>query len=71
MAAAPPPPKGDSQALASDSAFMRVGVRSRCQIAMPRTYAALEEVAGKVGVSLDADLEQELWRGSAPCPDGT
>ncbi len=68
VAIAPPPRKKNGDPPASDSAFLRVGVRSRCQIAMPRTYAALEEVAKKDGVSLDADLEQELWRGSAPCP---
>jgi hypothetical protein len=68
VAVAPTPRKEDNHPQGSDSAFLRVGVRSRCQIAMPRTYAALEEVARKDGRSLDADLEQELWRRAGPCP---
>jgi hypothetical protein len=61
---------GARAAPSPDSAFMRVGVRSRCQIAMPRTYALLEELAKRGEVSLEADLERKFWLWSRPCPPG-
>ncbi len=55
-------------AAARENAFLRVGVHSRCQIAMPRTFAAVERIAREEGSVLETDLMRGLWRWREPLP---
>jgi hypothetical protein len=46
------------------TAFMRIGIQERCRIALPRTYALLEQIAATSGYTLEIDFLQhlDLWR---------
>jgi hypothetical protein len=60
---------GGEEAATAGSAFLRIGVRRRCAMAMPRTYAEVERLVKQRGDSLDMDFLRtvDFWR---PLPPG-
>jgi hypothetical protein len=50
------------------TAFMRTGIQARCRTAMPRTYAALQQIADRRGHSVEIDLLRTpgLWKPLPP-----
>jgi hypothetical protein len=60
---------GQEESASAGSAFLRIGVRRRCAMAMPRTYAEVERAARQRGKSLETDflLTVDFWR---PVPQG-
>jgi hypothetical protein len=63
------PPPAETTGASSTSAFARIGIRERCRIALPRTYAELEKRAHAAGESVETAFlrEADLWR---PVPEG-
>jgi hypothetical protein len=57
------------EAATAGSAFLRIGVRRRCGLAMPRTYAEVERLVKERGDRLDLDFLRtvDFWR---PVPPG-